>query len=150
MVVIDTDVFTLAFAFHRDPRQKANSRFLDEVQSRAPAIVIYSVMELLGQLAFNLSAQQLSQWNSWLQDRFRLTVLYPQTEGLPAPQFFQREFVVRPLQRMSRQPIPYVDGLILGVAEQVQDAEAFVTWNKRHYQGKTPLPVLTPADFIQL
>lgn len=148
MVVIDTDVFTLAFTFHRDPRQEANSRFLDEVQSSAPAIVIYSVMELLGQLAFNLSAQQLSQWNSWLQDRYRLTVLYPRTEGMQAEQFFQMEFVLAPLQRMSRQPIPFLDGLILGVAERVQEVDAFVTWNKRHYQGKTPLRVLTPADFI--
>ncbi len=45
----------LAFAFHRDPRQEANRRFLEVVQARGPAMPIYAVMELLGQLSFNLS-----------------------------------------------------------------------------------------------
>ena len=29
MVALDTDVLMLAFAFHHDPRQEANSHFLD-------------------------------------------------------------------------------------------------------------------------
>ena len=36
MVAIDTDVLLLAFAFHRDPRQEANTRFLQLVRGEAP------------------------------------------------------------------------------------------------------------------
>jgi hypothetical protein len=42
----------------------------------------------------------------------------------------------------------FLDGLILGLVEQLAGVDAFVTWNARHYQGKTPLTVLTPAEYI--
>jgi hypothetical protein len=148
MVAIDTDVFVLAFAFHQDPRQEVNTRFLAEVRTQTPSITIYSVMELLGQLSFNLSSERLAQWQSWLQDRYGLTLLYPHTANLSATAFFQDEFIERPLQRMQRQRMPFLDGFILGLVEQVASVDAFVTWNARHYQGKTPLTVLTPAEYI--
>jgi predicted nucleic acid-binding protein len=68
MVVIDTDVLLLAFAFQRDPRQADNSAFLDQVQTAVPAITVYTLMELLGKLSFNLSAERLEQWPLWLTD----------------------------------------------------------------------------------
>lgn len=57
MVAIDTDVLLLAFAFHRDQRQMANTAFLAAIQTEDAVVAIYSVMELLGQLSFNLSAE---------------------------------------------------------------------------------------------
>ncbi len=148
MVAIDTDVLLVAFAFHRDPRQDANARFLAAVQARTPLATIYSVMELLGQLSFNLPAERLARWSSWLQDRYSLTVLYPQTGGEDAQTFFQREMVAEPLDRMRRQPVPFLDALILGLIEQVTGVDALVTWNERHFRGKTTLAVLTPAEFL--
>lgn len=55
MVAIDTDVILLAFAFHQDPRQPVNTAFLNRVQSAQPVITIFNLMEILGQLSFNLS-----------------------------------------------------------------------------------------------
>ncbi len=55
MVVIDTDVVLLAFAFQNDPRQAANTAFLDRVQTAEPAITVYNLMEILGQLRSSLS-----------------------------------------------------------------------------------------------
>lgn len=55
MVVIDTDVLLLAFAFQADKRQASNTRFLTRVRPAQPAITIYNLMELLGQLSFNQS-----------------------------------------------------------------------------------------------
>ena len=69
MVTIDTDVLTLAYAFRRDSRQAANAQFLTVVQADGPATTIYTVMELLGKLSFNLSGERLAQWPSWLQAR---------------------------------------------------------------------------------
>ena len=54
MVVINTDVLVLAYAFHRDSRQAASAQFLSIVQAHDPAATIYSVMELLGKLSSNL------------------------------------------------------------------------------------------------
>jgi hypothetical protein len=148
MVVIDTDVMLLAFAFHRDPRQEANRRFLEAVQQRGLATPIYAVMELLGQLSFNLSPQRLSEWPIWLQDRYNLTLLHPATAGGDAESFFQAEFIARPFSRMQAYQMPYLDSLILNLVESAADVEAFITWNARHYRGKTTVSVKTPAEYI--
>ncbi len=65
MVVIDSDVLVLAFSYPNDDRQKANQKFLEVVQTAQPATTIYNVMEVLGQLSFNLSAEYLADWQNW-------------------------------------------------------------------------------------
>lgn len=51
MVVIDSDVLLLAFAYPNDDRQRVNQKFLKAVQTVQPATTIYNVMEVLGQLS---------------------------------------------------------------------------------------------------
>ena len=108
MVAIDTDVLTLAYAFHRDPRQAANAQFLTVVQADDPATTIYTVMELLGKLSFNLSGERLARWPSWLQEHYQLTILYPSTMGLSAEVFFNSEFVDQPFRKMQRFQMPFL------------------------------------------
>ena len=102
MVVIDTDVLLLAFAFSQDPRQLHNFRFLDQVQISQPATTIYNLMELLGQLSFNLSPEKLADWQSWLIDAYRLMVIWPikPDEGMDALSF-REEIYEHPLARMQ-------------------------------------------------
>ena len=49
---------------------------------------------------------------------------------------------------MCRTPIPFVDSLVLNLAEQLEEVEAFVTWNARHFVGKTSLAVKTPEEYL--
>lgn len=44
MVVIDSDVLLLAFAFANDSKQEVNRAFLEAVQTAQPATTIYNVM----------------------------------------------------------------------------------------------------------
>ena len=44
MVVIDTDILMLAFAFQNDPRQADNALFLTQVRPAQPAITTYNLM----------------------------------------------------------------------------------------------------------
>lgn len=148
MVALDTDVLVLAFAFQRDARQDANTRFLQAVRDRTPVVAIYSIMEFLGQLSFNLSPERLLQWPVWLQDNYNLTVLYPAADDKDATAFLQRELVDGPLARMGQHPIPFLDALILQLLEGAPGVDAFVTWNARHFRNKTLLPVLTPAEYL--
>lgn len=150
MVAIDTDVLLLAFSFHRDPRQEANNRFLQTMSDRDPAVAIYSVMELLGQLSFNMSAQRLGRWRMWLRDHYGLTVLHPDTTNRQADELYQHQIIDQPLMRMQEKRIPYLDALILGLIEQYTEVDLFVTWNVRHFRGKTPLTVLTPSEYLAL
>lgn len=148
MVVIDTDVFLVEFAFHRDQRHDINARFLTTVQDRDPAITVYNLMELLGQLSFNLAPDRLAQWRLWLQAAYRLIVLWPDPDQTQASLFFHQEIYEQPLARMQEHRMAFLDSLILNLAERSPDVEAFVTWNARHFKDKSSLDVLTPEDYL--
>jgi predicted nucleic acid-binding protein len=148
VVAIDTDVLILAFAFQRDPRQPLNEQFLNQVQNQTPIVAIYTVMELLGKLSFNLSSERLAQWQLWLQERWQLTVIHPRTTDLDTSLFFQQTFVDRPFRKMQEVGISYLDVLILNLIEE-SEADSLVTWNARHFRHKTALPVFTPAEYLQ-
>ena len=60
MVVMDSDVFLVEFVFQRDTRCETDRVFLGAVREASPAIAIHTLMEVLGQLSFNLAPQQLS------------------------------------------------------------------------------------------
>ena len=147
MVLIDSDVFMVEFAFQRDPRFECNSGFLCRVSDAEPAITIYNLMEILGQLSFNLSPEQLRRWPLWLQDAYGLTVLWPAAESSDAAAFFRHEIHEQPLERMVAQRLSFQDALILGLAERAPEVEALITWNAKHFRGKTKLTVLTPAEY---
>ena len=151
MVVIDTDVLLLAFAFQSDPRQATNAAFLNQVQNAEPAITVYNLMEILGQLSFNLSPAKLANWQSWLIDAYQLTVIWPvgPEEQTPAAVFFRAEIVDRPFAKMRAQRMAFMDALVLNLAERTPNVQHFVTWNARHFKGKSPLTVLTPEDYLR-
>jgi predicted nucleic acid-binding protein len=148
MVIIDTDVLLLAFAFQADARQTDNSRFLQEVQTAVPAITIYTLMELLGKLSFNLAPERLDQWQSWLIAAYQLEVVWPVAPNAAVTYLSWHKLLFsRPFQRMKAVNIPFMDALILDLAEQVQ-ATYFVTWNARHFRNKSTLPIRTPSEFL--
>jgi len=147
MVVIDTDVLLLAFAFQNDPRQPTNAAFLKRVQSADPAITIYN-LELLGQLSFNLSPARLEAWHSWLVEAFQLTVIWPLEPDELSAISFRAEIFDRPFGRMKTHRMAFMDALVLSLAERTPGVEQFVTWNARHFRAKSTLPALTPDEYL--
>lgn len=145
MIIIDSDVLLLAFAFSRDERQPVNRQFLSMTTPRGATI--YSVMEVLGKLSFNFSPSHLQQWPAWLQDTYQLNILYPLVDGQEAMSCLRREFVESPLQSMT-QRMSYLDALILRLVAATPGVEMFVTWNARHFAGKSPVRVMTPAEVL--
>jgi hypothetical protein len=145
VIIIDSDVLLLAFAFSRDERQPVNRQFLSMTTPRGATI--YSVMEVLGKLSFNFSPSHLQQWPAWLQDTYRLNILYPLVDGQEAMSCLRREFVESPLQSMT-QRMSYLDALILRLVAATPGVEMFVTWNARHFAGKSPVRVMTPAEVL--
>jgi len=149
MVVIDSDVLLLAFAFANDSKQEVNRAFLEAVQTAQPATTIYNVMEVLGQLSFNLSPERLDQWQSWLVDAYQLTIIWMVDDGLKmGKESFREELYERPYEKMRSVRMPFMDALIISLVERAPDVECFVTWNARHFKGKTSLKVLTPEEYL--
>lgn len=150
MVVIDSDVLFLAFAFHQDPRRPVNSTFLEKVQADQPAITIYNLMETLGKLSFNLAPEQLDAWESWLIDAYQLTVIWPTRPDVALDHLtFREEFFTRPYAIMRSHKMPLMDALILNLAERTPGVTRLVTWNARHFQKKSSLIVITPEEYLR-
>lgn len=151
MVVVDTDVLLLAFAFHRDARREINDAFLSVMPDIEPATTIYNLMELLGQMSFNLSASRLTQWRNWLVDDYNLTILFPEARrDQTADSFYRSEIFERAFAKMSREKMAYKDALILDLAERTPNVRQFVTWNAKHFKAKSTLTVITPAEYLDL
>jgi hypothetical protein len=149
MVIVDSDVWLIELRYPRDERQAVNARFLNTVRDAVPAITIYTLMEVLGQLSFNLPADRLAQWESWLQRRHNLTIVWPNPAGLDARSFFASEIYQRPFARMQANRMSFMDALALQLAEATPAIRALVTWNARRFRDKTHLPVLTPAEYLE-
>ena len=148
MVIVDTDIFILEFRFQRDHRYSINNQFLSTIKATGGGITIYSVMEFLGQISFNVNPDRLVDWRSWLQDAYNLTIIWPEVRGIDADGFIRSLLFNRPFVRMCRTPIAFVDCLILDLAEQVEEAQTLITWNAKHFMGKTSLAVKTPQEYL--
>ncbi len=148
MVGIDSDVVLIEMRYGRDERHAVNAQFLHAVRAAAPAITIYTLMEVLGQLSFNLSPNKLAEWPTWLARQYRFAILWPNPGDLNAHGFMLQEIYQRPMARMQAHRMGFTDALTIEVAERTPDVHAFITWNARHFRDKTRLPVLTPAEYL--
>ena len=148
MVAIDSDVFLLDLMYQRDVRCGPNARFLEAVRAARPATTVYNLMEVLGKLSFNVPAKTLDEWPDALRQSYGLTVIWPDPADLDADSFFHGELYQRPLALMKAQRVAFLDALVLSLVERTPDVEAFVTWNARHFRGKTSLPVVTPEEYL--
>jgi hypothetical protein len=151
MVIIDSDVLLLAFAYHRDERQTDNAAFLTQVQNANPATTVYNLMEVLAQLSFNLSPARLAEWESWLIEPYHLTVIWPRAkENQTAEAFFRAEIFEHPFTKAREHRVAFLDALVIGLAERTPDVESLVTWNARHFKDKTTLRVQTPSEYLAM
>lgn len=149
MDVIDTDVFLVEMAFHNDSRSAVNRKFLERVKESKPAITIYNLMELLGQMSFNLSPARLADWRTWLLSTYHVKVIAPVDLDDPkATILFKVEMMEKPFAKMREHRMGYMDALALHLAEQTPDVTSFVTWNAKHFKNKTTLEVYTPTEYL--
>ena len=72
-------------------------------------VVIYDLMELLGQLSFNLSPARLDAWQSWLIEAHQLTVIWPLEPDELSTISFRAEIFDRPFARMKTHRMAFMD-----------------------------------------
>lgn len=148
MVIVDTDILIKEFRFQRDANYPINSQFLSVIRATGGAITVYTLMEFLGKMSFNVDRSKLTRWRSWLRDAYNLVIIWPEARGIEADSFVHALIFEHPFERMCSTPIAFVDSLILDLAEQVEEAETLVTWNAKHFVGKTFLAVKTPEEYL--
>jgi hypothetical protein len=81
---------------------------------------------------------------------YQLTVIWLADAGKTmTTSSFEEELVDRPFQKMLTKRMGYMDALVVSLAERTPDVQHFVTWNAKHFAGKTNLSVLTPEEYLK-
>ena len=147
MVLLDTNVFVIDRFFPRDPHFADNKRFLNLLPTIDAGFAIFSLMELCGIASFNLSPSELQRWLYSFEDVYPVKLISPSnlTSQIPADAWFVA-FLNSATQRMTRKAT-WGDAMVIVAAEQAS-AEAIITWNTRHFIGRTAIDILTPLEYL--
>lgn len=144
MIFIDTDIFVVEKLFKDDKRYGTAKQFLSS-NLKDKCTSIYNLFELLGIASFNLNTSELKKMLKGFPDAYDIKILLPSTAYESADAFVEQLFD-KAFAKISLK-MNFMDALILNVAEE-HNCSKFVTWNVKHFEGRTYIPVTTPDEIL--
>lgn len=144
MIVIDTDILALHHFFTTDTRHTLTSSFMEETRDAERGTTLYNLLELAGILSSAGKPDIARKMIETYATASDMTLLYP-ILSTHSPELFFADYTAEIMDYMER-GLRYGDAKILWVAE-ANEASTLITWNTRHYQGKTQIEVRTPEDY---
>lgn len=145
MIALDTDVLAIYHIFNNDPRYEDTKTLFQKIDDDVKAVTIFNLLELCGILS---TARRL-------EDSKRLFHRYLTAEDVkiifPEPTVSKEKnlwpvLVSETLTRIHR-GMRLGDSTILWTLETNVNIKSFITWNTKHFAGKTPINILTPSQF---
>ncbi|MHA2369641.1 MAG: hypothetical protein ACXADX_12550 [Candidatus Hodarchaeales archaeon] len=146
MIFLDTDIFVLDRFFRKDARYPINTQFLEELKDEKRSTTIYNLLEFLGLASFNLSEIELNKMFVGFGSLYSVAIAYPHMAVVSPQEFLERQ-IEQTLAKI-RLKMNFSDALILQTVEQGNPI-AFITWNKKHFKGRTTIPIYTPEEFLE-
>jgi hypothetical protein len=148
VVAIDSDVFIIDRRYSRDGRYAANRLFLDRVREAAPPHVttILNVFEVCGVLSFNLGTAALQTLHEGFGAKYGVVILQPVVGWRVGIRVVNR-LLERTWVFIARK-MAFRDAFVISTLEQHPAVGMLVTWNARHFVGKTRLNVVTPEEYL--
>jgi hypothetical protein len=146
MIAIDTDVLAVHHMFHNDPKYAATRDFFARIKDRPRAITVFNLLELSGIFA---SASRALESKAVFDKYLRagnVLILFPVLKPGDTKQFWQA-VIFECFDRIQK-GMRLGDAAILWALETNQEVDTFVTWNTKHFKGKTTLKILTPSEFL--
>lgn len=144
MIFIDTDIFVIEKLFKGDNRYSTAKEFLNgDLKDKCTSI--YNLFELLGIASFNLNTSDLKKLLKGFPEVYGIKILFPSTAYESADAFVEQLFD-KTFSKISLK-INFMDALILNVAEE-HNCSKFVTYNVKHFEGRTDIPVMTPDEIL--
>jgi|GEM_PF-323463 len=146
MIFIDTDLFVIEKLFKNDERYIVTNKFLNSYL-KEKCTSIFNLFELLGIVSFNLSTTDLKKLLKGFSEVYDIKILFPETSYASSDDFVEQLFdnaFEKIILKMS-----FSDALILSIAEE-HSCSIFVTWNVKHFEGRTDIPVKTPEEMLTL
>ena len=144
MIVLDTDVLAIYHLFTHDNRYGITEAFMKDTRNDARGTTVFNLMELAGIVSASGKAPAAKKILETYAGAADMKILYPLL-ALQTPEIFWVEYCAQIMALMER-GMRYGDAKILWVAES-RECSTLITWNTRHYQDKTSLEILTPADY---
>ena len=144
VIALDADVLSIYLLFQHDARFPKTADFMRQSATVPRGLPIYTLLELCGVAkSHGHVARQMFQRYVSAPD---MEILYPPIVlgGEPAYWKAHNEALLSRVERGMR----LGDAAVLWVVETC-DCEALITWNMRHFAGKTALDVLTPAKWLE-
>mgnify|MGYP006304455915 CR=1 FL=1 len=146
MLLLDTNLFVIDRFFPRDERYDVNRQFIAKLPEIEAGFCIFSLFELCGISSFNLSSRELKRWSYHFDQVYNVAILDP--HGLStalAVDWFTR-FGQHMLDLFTRK-LTWGDAALVKAAEDY-GVEAIITWNKKHFENRTMIKVLTPEEYL--
>ena len=146
MIAIDTDVLAVHHIFQNDPRYATTRDFFTRIEGGPWAITVFNLLELSGIFA---SASRAIESKAVFEKYFRagnVLIIFPVLTTGDAKHFW--EMVTFECFDRIQKGMRLGDAAILWALETNQEVDTFVTWNTKHFKGKTSLKILTPSEFL--
>lgn len=145
MIAIDADVLCIYHVFKRDRRYDVTTAFMQTATRTNGGVPIFALLELCGVVATAHQPQAVRELFEEYTTADNLTILYPPVEPASTLRFWA-EPTSELLSRIER-GFRLGDAAILWTVEST-GCEALITWNERHYEGKTTVKVQTPQEWL--
>ncbi len=142
---IDTPIFAIDLLYPWDVNYQVNRRFI-ELQIRPRYTSIINVLETCGLASFNLTGRELDKLFYGFSHKYDVQILWPTGIEDMSPTQAIRSIIAQIYSHIT-QKMSFADALILSIAES-HGLSTFITWNKRHFEGKTAMQVFTPAEYL--
>lgn len=143
MIFVDTDIFVIDRLFREDKRHRINRQFLDRAGEKSTSV--FNLLELCGLASFSLTNTELTTLFTNFHKQYDLMILYPKVLK-PSPDEMIRYHISRVFEKICAK-MNYPDAQILLIAEEY-DCSDFITWNKKHFEGRTYVPISTPNEYV--
>jgi predicted nucleic acid-binding protein len=146
MIALDTDVLAVHHIFHNDPRYKTTRDFFVRIEGRPRAVTVFNLLELSGIFASaNRAIESKAVFEKYLRAG-NISILFPVLTAGDARHFWQA-VTVECFDRIQK-GLRLGDAVILWTLETNREVDTFVTWNTKHFKGKTSLKILTPSELL--
>ncbi len=147
MIFLDSNIFIIDRFFPRDQNYSANRSFLDRLEQKESGgqLPYYTLLEICGVISFNLSEKEQQIWLYSFTELYNVSVLDPFEAVKDVKTLGDHYYGITPyiMKKMT-----FGDAIFLREAE-LYGASTIVTWNTRHFSGRTAISLSTPATWIE-
>lgn len=145
MILFDSDVLAIYHFFTHDSRYTVTKDCLENFKEEPFATTIYNLLELAGILASGGKGDLGERIVNTYLNAVDMKVLFPKI-GFLSEEVFWEEYS-RGVMDIIKRGVRYGDAKIIWLAE-IHEVSRIITWNTRHFSGKTSLLVNTPEELV--